>query len=92
MAALPLRLARSICRLLPLCIVDVGAEPVPVALYWHERTHDDEGARYFRRLVAGALAGPGPAWPARRAAGAAAEAEAEAPKAARRPGRGARGN
>ncbi len=57
-ADLPVRLARSVCRLLPLRAVELGARPVPVALYWHDRTHDDAGARFFRKLVAGAIAAP----------------------------------
>jgi DNA-binding transcriptional LysR family regulator len=55
--SLPVHLARSLCRLLPLRFVEAGARPVPVALYWHDRTHDDEGARFVRRLVAETIRG-----------------------------------
>jgi DNA-binding transcriptional LysR family regulator len=48
---LPQRFARSISRLLPLHIVRTVTMPVPVALYWHERTHADDGAAWFRALV-----------------------------------------
>lgn len=57
-ATVPAHLARSICRLLPLRVVELGAKPMPVALYWHDRTHDDEGARFVRKLVAEAIVGP----------------------------------
>ncbi|HEU4411733.1 MAG TPA: LysR family transcriptional regulator [Polyangiaceae bacterium] len=58
-AEVPAHLARSIGRLLPLRAAALGAEPVPVALYWHDRTHDDEGARFVRRLVAETITGAG---------------------------------
>ncbi|HEY5936881.1 MAG TPA: LysR family transcriptional regulator [Kofleriaceae bacterium] len=48
---LPQRFARSISRLLPLHIVRTVTTPVPIALYWHERTHTDSGAAWFRALL-----------------------------------------
>ena len=42
---LPQRFARAISRLLPLKILDTAVTPVPISLYWHERTHGDAGPR-----------------------------------------------
>lgn len=56
-AAVPDRLAKLCCRLLPLKIVP-AAFPLPrltTVMVWHERTDADPGARYFRRLVAQAV-------------------------------------
>jgi len=50
-ATLPIRLARSLAPVLGLRILDVGARPLPVLLYWHARTHEDEAMRFFRALV-----------------------------------------
>ena len=51
---LPRRLAELFVRQLPLRIVSLPAPPMTfrMQLLWHERTHDDEGARFFRALVA----------------------------------------
>lgn len=56
-ATIPERLARSLSRPLRLRIVDVAGPPRPVALYWHERTADDAGMRFYRDLVIDAVAG-----------------------------------
>ncbi|MEJ7603042.1 MAG: LysR family transcriptional regulator [Kofleriaceae bacterium] len=56
---LPQRFARAISRLLPLRIIDTVATPVPISLFWHERTHADAGALRFRELVIDAVS-PGP--------------------------------
>lgn len=56
-AALPSRVARTVCKLLPLRIVKSTFElpRAGVTLVWHERTGADAGARYFRDLVAAAV-------------------------------------
>ncbi len=50
-ATLPVRLARALAPVLGLRVLDVGARPLPVVLYWHARTHEDEAMRFFRALV-----------------------------------------
>lgn len=47
------RLARACSRHLPLRILECPTplEPLDVRLWWHERHDDDEGHRWFRRLV-----------------------------------------
>jgi DNA-binding transcriptional LysR family regulator len=50
-ATLPVRLARALAPVLRLRVLDVGARPMPVALYWHARTHEDEAMRFFRALL-----------------------------------------
>ncbi|WP_437949139.1 LysR substrate-binding domain-containing protein [Sorangium sp. So ce296] len=56
-AGMPRRLAEALARLAPLAIVE---PPMPgfslrLQLVWHERTHEDAGARCFRELVISAL-------------------------------------
>jgi DNA-binding transcriptional LysR family regulator len=52
---LPARAARAFCEFLPLKLIELPAflnQPtMNMALLWHPRTHEDPGARYFRRLV-----------------------------------------
>jgi DNA-binding transcriptional LysR family regulator len=50
-ATLPIRLARALAPVLRLRVLDVGAPRLPVALYWHARTHEDEAMRFFRSLI-----------------------------------------
>jgi DNA-binding transcriptional LysR family regulator len=50
-ATLPVRLARALAPVLGLRILDLGARPRPVVLYWHARTHHDEAMSFFRSLV-----------------------------------------
>ena len=50
-ATLPIRLAQALAPVLRLRVLDVGARPMAVALYWHARTHEDEAMRFFRALV-----------------------------------------
>lgn len=58
-AVLPRRFARAISRLLPLHILGPEAAPVPIALYWHDRTDADPGATRFRALVIDVVTAPG---------------------------------
>ncbi len=58
-AGLPSRLAKVLCKTMPLKIVPTTF-PLPkmgISLVWHERTDADPGARYFRQLVAEAVGG-----------------------------------
>jgi DNA-binding transcriptional LysR family regulator len=57
-ATLPIRLARALAPVLRLRVLDVGARPLPVALYWHARTHEDEAMRFFRSLMVEVTASP----------------------------------
>jgi DNA-binding transcriptional LysR family regulator len=50
-ATLPVRLARALAPVLRLRVLDVGASPLPVFLYWHARTHEDEAMACFRALL-----------------------------------------
>lgn len=59
--SLPRRFAHSIRRLLPLHVIEARSSAIPIALYWHERTHDDAGAALFRALVTDAVVGATPA-------------------------------
>jgi DNA-binding transcriptional LysR family regulator len=56
-AALPRRVAETLCPLLPLTITRPTFEmpKASVTLFWHARTDADAGARYFRDLVARAV-------------------------------------
>jgi DNA-binding transcriptional LysR family regulator len=56
-AALPRRVAETLCPLLPLKITRPTFEmpEASVTLFWHARTDADAGARYFRDLVARAV-------------------------------------
>jgi DNA-binding transcriptional LysR family regulator len=56
-AGMPRRMAAAFLRQMPLITV---AMPVPamrfrIQLWWHERTHIDEGARFFRSLIGAAV-------------------------------------
>src|SRR5579859_2741438 len=59
-AGLPNRLSEVLCAHLPLKVVPTAfALPaMGMALVWHDRTDADEGGRFFRELVAGAVAEP----------------------------------
>jgi DNA-binding transcriptional LysR family regulator len=61
-AGLPERAARAFCDFLPLKLVELpeflGRPALKLSLLWHPRTHEDAGARYFRRIVAEACASP----------------------------------
>ena len=56
-AALPLRVARTLTELLPIKITRPTFEMprATVTLMWHSRTGSDLGAEYFRELVARAV-------------------------------------
>jgi hypothetical protein len=56
---MPRRMATAFLRQMPLITV---AMPVPavrfrIQLIWHERTHKDAGARFFRELILSAVHG-----------------------------------
>ncbi len=56
-AGLPSRMAKALCRLLPLKIL-ATTFPLPkmgLSLAWHERTDADPGCRFFRDLVVKAV-------------------------------------
>ena len=57
LAGMPKRVALMLSRSLPLTIVKppMPALRFPMMLLWHERTHQDRAASYFRDLVARAL-------------------------------------
>jgi DNA-binding transcriptional LysR family regulator len=58
LAAVPERFARAVSSMLPLAVLPPPfAVAFPVFVYWHERSHKDEGARFFRRTLQAALAG-----------------------------------
>ncbi|WP_437545576.1 LysR family transcriptional regulator [Sorangium sp. So ce367] len=69
-AAMPRRIAEALARLAPLTLLEppVAALVFRMQLVWHERTHEDEGARCFRELVIAALR-DGPRARGRAAAG-----------------------
>lgn len=52
-AALPRRVAEKLAEGLPLRIARLPTPPMQMTLQlvWHPRTHEDPGARYFRRLI-----------------------------------------
>ena len=52
-AGMPRRMAAVFLRQMPLKTVALPVPPVPfrIQLVWHERTHADAGARFFRSLV-----------------------------------------
>jgi DNA-binding transcriptional LysR family regulator len=52
---LPRRFAHAITRLLPLRLVGTVRAAIPIALYWHDRTHADPGSTLFRTLVIDAV-------------------------------------
>ena len=56
-AGMPRRMAASFLRQMPLTIVSMPIPPLSfrIQLVWHERTHSDEGARFFRSLVIDAV-------------------------------------
>ncbi len=60
-ASVPRRAADIFTAMLPLrtLATTFTIRPMPMALVWHERTHADPGARYFRALITEALAPAG---------------------------------
>ncbi len=54
-AAIPLRTAEIFSKMLPLKIIEPEFElpRIDIAMSWHARTHVDQGARFFRQLIAG---------------------------------------
>lgn len=58
LAGMPKRVAAMLARSLPLTLLKPPMPPLrfPMMLLWHERTHRDPAATYFRDLVARALA------------------------------------
>jgi len=54
---MPRRLAGMFVRQMPLRAVALPVAPIPfrIQLVWHERTHADAGARFFRSLVLAAI-------------------------------------
>jgi DNA-binding transcriptional LysR family regulator len=67
-AALPRRVAETICPLLPLKIAEPSftMPSAAVTLFWHSRTDGDAGARYFRDLIAAAVRDPRAGAPVRQ--------------------------
>jgi DNA-binding transcriptional LysR family regulator len=61
-AGMPRRMATIFLRQLPLVTVKMPVPPISfrMQLVWHERTHADAGARFFRSLVLTALRTPRP--------------------------------
>jgi DNA-binding transcriptional LysR family regulator len=57
-AGMPRRLAELFVNQLPLVIASMPIPPLvfQMQLFWHERTHADPGARYFREVVTAAVA------------------------------------
>lgn len=60
-AGMPRRMAATFLRQLPLTAVALPVPPLPfrIQLVWHQRTHADKGARFFRSLVLAAMQRPG---------------------------------
>jgi DNA-binding transcriptional LysR family regulator len=60
LGGMPRRVATVLARSLPLDVLrpPMPALRFPMMLAWHERTHDDAAAVYFRDLIANALATP----------------------------------
>ncbi len=58
-AGMPRRMATMFLRQMPLTAVALPVPPLPfrIQLVWHERTHRDAGARFFRALVLSAVGG-----------------------------------
>ena len=52
-AGMPRRMAAVFLRQMPLSTVALPVPPVPfrIQLVWHERTHTDAGARFFRSVI-----------------------------------------
>ena len=52
-AVIPRRTAEVFSKMLPLKIVESEFElpSLDIAMFWHERTDADDGARYFRQLI-----------------------------------------
>jgi DNA-binding transcriptional LysR family regulator len=60
-ASVPRRAGELFVEMLPLRFLETTftIRPMPMSLVWHERTHADSGARYFRELVLDAILGEG---------------------------------
>jgi DNA-binding transcriptional LysR family regulator len=60
LAGMPRRVATTLARSLPLVVLPppMPALRFPMMLAWHERTHQDAAAAYFRDLIASALVTP----------------------------------
>jgi DNA-binding transcriptional LysR family regulator len=59
-AGVPRRFAEAASQLLPVRVAEatfLAGAKLPMALSWHERTHADPGASFFREVVSSALAG-----------------------------------
>jgi DNA-binding transcriptional LysR family regulator len=58
-ASVPRRAAEIFVQMLPLRILETvfPLRPMAMSLVWHERTHEDPGAKYFRGLVLRAILG-----------------------------------
>ena len=56
-AGMPRRMAAVFLRQMPLSTVALPVPPLPfrIQLVWHERTHTDAGARFFRSVVLAAV-------------------------------------
>jgi DNA-binding transcriptional LysR family regulator len=56
-AGMPRRMAAVFLRQMPLSTVALPVPPVPfrIQLVWHERTHTDAGARFFRSVILASL-------------------------------------
>jgi DNA-binding transcriptional LysR family regulator len=56
LAALPRRVAETLCSLLPLRLLELrGAPRMPLGMVWHARVHDDPATRFLRELIAKAV-------------------------------------
>jgi DNA-binding transcriptional LysR family regulator len=56
LAALPRRVAETLCRMLPLRLLELrGAPRMPLGLVWHERVHDDVATGFLRALIVKAV-------------------------------------
>lgn len=57
-ASVPRRAGEAFVEMLPLRFLETTftVRPMPMSLVWHERTHADPGAKYFRDLVLEATA------------------------------------
>lgn len=51
-AALPRRVADTLCSLLPLRLLELRGSPrMPMGLVWHDRVHDDPATTFVRELI-----------------------------------------
>lgn len=53
LAALPRRVAETLCTLFPLRLLELprGGPSMPLGLVWHDRVHNDPATRFLRELI-----------------------------------------